>query len=194
MVDGIHFIRGFLRDPAGVGSVWPSSAALAGRVARLGRAGYARTVIELGPGTGAVTGRLLASMPVEARLVAIERDPGFARHVRERFGDPRLTLMQGSSLELLPRAVAERGAADLIVSGIPFSTLLPDEARATLRAVAEALAPGGRFVAYQVRSHVERLATPLLGPPLAEVIEPLNVPPMRIYVWEREAGGGNERA
>jgi hypothetical protein len=53
-----------------------------------------------------------------------------------------------------------------------------------VREVHEALAPGGRFVAYQVRDRVEILGREVFGPARVQT-ELLNVPPMRVYRWEK---------
>ena len=49
-------------------------------------------------------------------------------------------------------------------------------------AVAQALRPGGRFVAYQVRAHVAGFITPYLGQPETEW-ETVNIPPVRVFTW-----------
>lgn len=182
----VEFIKGFLRDPAAVGSVWPSSDALTRRIVELGRAATARQAVELGPGTGAVTRALLGAMPAEGRLLAIERDEAFAELLARDFADARLEVVHGRSAEVLGGLAGGGGPpVDLVVSGIPFSTLPVAESRRTLEAIRGALAPGGRFVAYQVRGHVARLAAPYLGPPDVHV-ELRNLPPIRVYVWTRD--------
>lgn len=182
----LAFLKGFLRNPRGVGSVWPSSRFLAQRVVDAGAAGSARTVVELGPGTGAVTRQLLANLPAEGRLVALEISAEFIELLEREISDPRLSLYHGPSTEIAS-ALSEFGldSADLVVSGIPFSTLEKPIARRTLEAVRAALAPGGRFVAYQLRDTVVTRARPIFGEPEAET-ELLNLPPMRVYTWHRD--------
>jgi 16S rRNA (adenine1518-N6/adenine1519-N6)-dimethyltransferase len=50
-----------------------------------------RTVIEIGPGAGAITSALVARA---ARVIAIELDPGLAAHLRTQFPAERLTVLQ----------------------------------------------------------------------------------------------------
>jgi len=53
-------------------------------------------VIEIGPGQGALTERLLAHA---ARVVAIEMDSGLAEHLRDRWShEPRLQIVEGNAL------------------------------------------------------------------------------------------------
>ena len=75
-------------------------------------------------------------------------------------------------------------APEAIVSGIPFSTMDRIAGARILEAISSVLAPRGRFVAYQVSTRVADLSRPLLGSERVEV-EFLNVPPMRLYRWEK---------
>ena len=181
----IEFFRGFLRNPKEVGSVIPSSRFLIRRVLQCGRVQQARTVVELGPGTGVLTREILRSMPVDGRLIGVEISSDFAAILEAEFPDPRLRVFRGSATEL-ERALDENGAgkADLVVSGIPFSNMGSGDGRLTLEAAKRVLAPGGRFVAYQFRDHVRRMAEPVFGQ--GETVSGFwNIPPMRIYTWAR---------
>ncbi len=187
--DRLRFLRGFLRRPLEVASVAPSSRWLSRRVAAAAVAGEARTVAELGPGTGVVTRALLDALPRDARLLALELEPDFVRRLAEE-DDVRLAVHCGSAEQLADALAAHRlGPVDAVVSGIPFSTLGPERARRVLDAVWSALAPGGRFVAYQFRPHVARFATPRFGVP-AVAFEARNLPPMSVYRWDKPVRGG----
>ena len=184
----IEFLKGFLRNPKEVGSVIPSSRFLTRRVLECGAVDKARMIVELGPGTGVFTGEILKRMRPNAKLVAVEINPTFVRMLRSNYLDPRLSVYEGSASDL-EKALIEAGTsqADLVVSGIPFSTLARETRRATLEAARRVLGAGGYFVAYQVRSHVRRFAEPVFGPGETHR-EFLNLPPMRIYVWQRPVG------
>jgi phosphatidylethanolamine/phosphatidyl-N-methylethanolamine N-methyltransferase len=185
--DRAAFLRGFLRHPGQVGSVTPSSAWLEQRLVRCARVAEARVVVELGPGTGGTTRALLGAMRAEARLVAIELDPGFHTHLSGTIRDPRFSVHLGNAEHIAGVLAAHRlPAPDAVVSGIPFSTMPPDVADRICAAIAHVLAPAGRFVAYQVRAHVARYATPYLGVPQHQW-EWFNVPPVRVFTWNRGA-------
>lgn len=183
----LEFFRGFLRNPREVGSVIPSSRFLTRRVLSCGGVHRARVVVELGPGTGVLTRQILGRMSLAGKLVAVEINGEFVRLLRRTCPDPRLTVFEGSSTDL-ERALGWAGEmqADLVISGVPFSTIEHGDGRRTLEAAKRVLSPRGRFVAYQFRSHVRRFADPVFGP--AETHLGLwNLPPMRIYVWKRES-------
>src|SRR5690606_32259922 len=75
------FLR-FLNQPKQVGSIIPSSAFLERRLVRTGAVAQARTVVELGPGTGGTTKALLRALPSSGNLLAIEIDHRLAEIVR----------------------------------------------------------------------------------------------------------------
>lgn len=180
-----QFLRGFLRNPAQVGSVTPSSPRLEQRLVRNAGIAQAQIVVELGPGTGGTTAAMLRAMGPGARLLAIELDPYFHRHLRTSLHDPRLAMELGSAERLAELLRAHGMAApDAIVSGIPFSTMPSDVSDRIAAAIADVLRPGGRFVAYQVRAHVAGFVSPYLGTPEKEW-EWMNVPPVRVFSWQK---------
>lgn len=181
----IAFLRGFVAHPQQVGSVIPSSRVLEQRLVRSARLPRARCVVELGPGTGGTTRAFLRAMPSTAHLLAIELSEDFAARLRESIRDPRLAVVQGSA-EFIDRFLAEHGlpAPDAVISGIPFSTMPREVADRIAAEVARVLAPGGRFVAYQVRPHVADYTTPYLGK-ASKAWELINIPPVRVFTWTR---------
>src|SRR3989344_5651887 len=50
----------------------------------------ARTVVEFGPGTGAITRALLDALPRQATLYSFEISPRFRDYLRQKLADPRL--------------------------------------------------------------------------------------------------------
>jgi phosphatidylethanolamine/phosphatidyl-N-methylethanolamine N-methyltransferase len=178
------FLQGFLTKPKEVGSIIPSSRFLERRIVRAARVSEAKLVVELGPGTGGTTRALLRNMRPDARLLAIEINPRFVALLR-RINDPRLIVHQGSATEIgATLARYELPTPDVILSGIPFSTMTVGIGRDILRSVHDALQAGGLFVAYQVRDRVESLGREVFGRGHKQT-EILNVPPMRVYRWEK---------
>jgi SAM-dependent methyltransferase len=98
---------------------------------RLG--GDAKSVLEIGPGTGIATRDIIERLNPR-RLVAVEPDARLAQHLLRRFDDPRLTIVAAGFVE------AElEGAYDLACSAAAFHWLEPKPAFAKLRRV---LRPG----------------------------------------------------
>jgi len=181
----LAFFLRFLNQPKQVGSIVPSSAFLERRLVRVGRVKEARTVVELGPGTGGTTQALLNAMPPDGRLLAIEIDHRLTELVRNGIRDPRLIAHRGSA-EQIAAALGQYSlpAPDVVVSGIPFSTMPRPVGKKILREIRSVLAPGGRFVAYQLRDRVAVLGRDFFGDAQTD-IELLNVPPIRVWCWRK---------
>src|SRR6478736_9565965 len=96
--DSTVFLREWLANPQRTGSVAPSSPQLASAMARWLPHDPDSHVLELGPGTGAVTSALLKNGLREDRLVAIEHNSNMARRLREKF--PRAHIITGDAWEL----------------------------------------------------------------------------------------------
>lgn len=180
----LTFFREFLRHPDEIGSVIPSSRFLERRLVDVADVARARVVVELGPGTGGTSRAILAALRADANLLAIEINARFASLLRA-VPDPRLVVHSGSAVDV-GEALAQHGLAapDAILSGIPFSTMPAPLGRRIIAAVWGALAPGGRFVAYQFRGSVAALGRELMGPP-AVAVELRNAPPVRVYCWRK---------
>jgi phospholipid N-methyltransferase len=181
------FIQEFLKHPLQIGSIIPSSRFLERRIAEAAGVVSAKVIIELGPGIGGITREILREMPQQAKLLSVEINPHFNKLV-SRIDDNRLITHLGSASELI-EIVSKYDLAppDAIVSGIPFSTMSRSIGTKILKEISSLLPPNGRFVAYQVNSHVAALCQPFLGAPQTST-ELFNIPPMRIFQWVKNAG------
>lgn len=112
------FVGQWAREPRSVGAVCPSGARLARHMAAMLPPGDG-LVVELGAGTGAVTGALLVCVPPE-RLLVLERLPAFCHLLRSRF--PDLNVIRGDAARLAEYLPANRPVA-AIVSSLPLLSL-----------------------------------------------------------------------
>ncbi|MBK9139790.1 MAG: methyltransferase domain-containing protein [Verrucomicrobia bacterium] len=182
------FTWAFLRHPSQVGALCPSSPWLAEAMVDSADLGNARTVLELGPGTGAFTRTILARKGRHTKYLGIELSPDAVRLLRSKF--PGLDIHEGSAT-CLGQFLAQRGwrHADFIVSGLPFANMPSVVQRQILEAVVAALAPQGRFTTFAyVGPHLtkrgrsfQRLLRELFGS--VETSRPVlrNLPPAFVY-------------
>lgn len=179
----LAFLKGFLDKPKEVGSIIPSSRFMERRIVKTLDLAHAKLIVELGPGTGGTTKAVLRHLRPDAKLLAIEINPSFVP-LLERIDDDRLIPHEGSATEI-PEILAAHGLEkpDVIFSGIPFSTMPRSLGAAILESARDALAPNGRFVAYQFRDRVHTLGVEVFGRATKQT-ELLNVPPMRVWRWD----------
>lgn len=149
------FLRELVVRPSAMGAICASSPRLAACMAAWVDPRRAQGwVVELGAGTGVITRALLARGVAPERLVALERSPRLAAHLRQHF--PGIRVVQGDAADL-PALLASLEPAGLpvlhLVSGLPLLSI-PEPARgAILRAGAAALAPGGRLLQFTYALH-----------------------------------------
>jgi phospholipid N-methyltransferase len=158
MPDALLFARMFLKYPAMLGSIWPSSDYLCKRLMLQIDWRKVDTVVEYGPGVGTITRHLLRNLHPRGTLVAIEKNPELVAALSRKLAanDRRLKLVEGSAADV--RTMLDQlglAAADCIVSGIPFSLIPENEVRSIMDGTRESLGPGGRLLIYQFTGAIE---------------------------------------
>ncbi|KAA3638378.1 MAG: methyltransferase domain-containing protein [Proteobacteria bacterium] len=184
--DSALFLKHAIQHPLQVGYLLPSSPWLIHEIAATAELSGQKRIIELGPGTGGTTKGLLAAMDDDAKLISVEINPKFIAHLKKTIDDKRLTI-DASGAQNLGAIIAKRNWSnvDVIVSGIPFTTLPKGMDQEIMSAIFTTLKPGGVFLAYQLRDHVSGLAEHLFGQPNKKKITYKNFPPMKIYTWRK---------
>src|SRR6478609_4871528 len=91
--DDLRFIRSWLAKPLAIGAVAPSSKVLARTMAQYVDPDSEGPIVELGPGTGAITNALIEHGVDQKRLVLVEYNPGFCALLRDRY--PHAKVVQG---------------------------------------------------------------------------------------------------
>jgi phosphatidylethanolamine/phosphatidyl-N-methylethanolamine N-methyltransferase len=136
-----------VRQPVHTGAVAPSSPWLARCVVDEIGLEEARTIVELGPGTGPFTRVIAERARPDARILALELNARLADDLRARFA--RVEIVNDSA-ERLPDHLRSRGCAhaDCVVSGLPFAGFSADLQTRLLGAIVDALRPGGRFATF----------------------------------------------
>lgn len=150
--DFLSYFRAFL-DDKGVASVVPSSQFLINRVIKAMDLRRVDLIVEYGAAEGVMTRIILEKMPASARLVSVELNSKLFASLKN-ISDPRLTVVQGDVRQIDKILAAAPGTVDVIVSGIPFAFLKGRERHELMLKTSELLKDGGRFVAYQVTTHL----------------------------------------
>lgn len=140
-----EFLGAFMRQPFVTASLTPSSSYLAEAMVAGMRIDRARTVVELGPGTGAFTRVIERELSPSARFVCMEINADFARSLAARF--PCAQVVNDSAANL-DRYLPEDVEIDCVVSGLPWVLFAPEEQRLLLEPVARRLRRGGVFATF----------------------------------------------
>ncbi len=182
--DGIFFLRTFLANPLRVAALLPSGKRLAAMVAAQIDPRPGGAVLELGPGTGAVTRAILESGIAPGEIAAIESDADFAAALRRDFG--RIRIIEGDAFAF-PSLLARAGVATplrTIVSGIPVLSRSLGVRRKLLDDAMAALRPQGPFVQFSYGTEPPIPAGEGVDVRRAAIVWH-NVPPMHVWVYRR---------
>jgi phospholipid N-methyltransferase len=170
-----------LLDDKAVAAVTPSSKYLVGRVVKAMDLEHAKVIVEYGAAEGVMTKLILAKMRPDARLIAIEFNKRLYDKLIATVSDPRMVTVHGDVREI-DKILAAHGVtqADVIISGVPFALFTSRGRHQLLTKTSDLLRPGGRFVPYQITTHL----IPLLKHYFSDVdiqFEVLNLPPHFVF-------------
>ena len=134
MNENIEFLQAFLKNPAKVGSIRPSSPELAQKMIEGISPNKDNAVLELGVGTGAITKFLQEIVPDESSYLGIELDRDLVRLLKRSF--PEMTIARGNAVDSW--SIHQRsgiGKIGYIICCLPFVSLPNEVGEKVLREV-----------------------------------------------------------
>jgi phosphatidylethanolamine/phosphatidyl-N-methylethanolamine N-methyltransferase len=183
--DEVRFLRSWIEKPLHMGAVMPSGRVLARTMAQYVDIKSSGPVVELGPGTGAITNALIEHGVDQKRLVLVEYDPGFCALLRDRY--PHAKVVQGDAYKLRDSLWDVLNVpASAVVSGLPLVTKPMLTRLKLIRDAFLALAPGAPFVqfTYSVAPPIPK-SLPGVSTEASERIW-MNLPPARVWVYRKD--------
>lgn len=198
--DHARFLLAFLRRPASIGSVVPSSRVLARAMLDGVHPGAHESVLEFGPGTGAFTAEIIKRLAGKAngtadlsrRYLGIELDPGFVRLLQRRYPQGRFVAASAEHADRhCRRARLKRVSA--VISSLPFATLPAGVQDRVVRTLARVLPRGAHFRTYQYlhtyllpsAGRFRELMRRALGPHRRTATVLRNLPPAFVLSWRK---------
>jgi phosphatidylethanolamine/phosphatidyl-N-methylethanolamine N-methyltransferase len=182
--DEVRFLRSWMEKPLHMGAVMPSGRVLARTMAHYVDTNSRGPVVELGPGTGAITTALIERGVDQKRLVLVEYNPSFCALLRDRY--PHAKIVQGDAYTLRDSLRNVLSApASAVVSGLPLVTKPMLTRLKLMRDAFAALAPGAPFVqfTYSVAPPIPK-SLPGVSTEASERIW-MNLPPARVWVYRK---------
>jgi len=118
------FFKEFISKPMLTGSIVPSSPALAKKLLENLKRDQVKLIVEVGPGTGAITHQLLDDPVLRSRYFGVDINPVFIEDLRQRYPGANFVVGSAEDLSELMKK-AGLGSADFVVSGLPWSLIRP---------------------------------------------------------------------
>ena len=138
-------------------------------------------IVELGPGTGVFTSRLLRRMSPNSKLLSLELNPYFASKIRKSVKDSRFQLRCDSAenINIVLKQI-QFPKVDYIISSLPLAVF---STRLKLRIINEcktALGSDGGFIQFQYSLNAKDLLHKKFNS-VDITFTPLNLPPAFVY-------------
>lgn len=179
--DNVRFALEWLRNPAGTAAIAPSGKALASLITREINEGVGK-VLELGPGTGVFTDRLVTRGIDPSDLTLVEQNPSFARLLKQRF--PRATVLDIDAAALGDARQSEGELFGAAVCGLGLRNMHAGQVEAIMRSTFTRMSADAAFYlfTYGRRCSVPADVLDRLGL-VAEHVGTalLNLPPASVY-------------
>lgn len=184
LIKQLRFLGGFVRSPQRLGAVAPTSSIVCDVIASHISSPNRLPVLELGPGTGAVTDAILRKGVVEEDILAVEFDQKFCTEWALRY--PSASIIRGNALDLdASLEHLDYDKFDCVVSGIPMLNFGKADHKKFLDAAFSRIAPGRPIIqiTYGNRS-------PIIVEDPAIVVEcspriMRNFPPAKVWTYRR---------
>ncbi|OWV96308.1 SAM-dependent methyltransferase [Rhizobium sp. R72] len=180
----IRFFKGMMQGPKTVGSIVPTSSITARKMASIVNLHSGLPVLELGPGTGAITKAILGRGVKPENLVAVEYSTDFYEHLVRLY--PGVNFINGDAFNLDKTLGAMKDQKfDSVVSAVPLLNF-PMQARiALLESLLDRL-PAGRPVVQISYGPV----SPIIARPDRYHIQHFdfivrNIPPAQLWIYRR---------
>lgn len=178
----LRFLRNWADNPRTTGAVAASGVALSQAMAREVPLDQTGPVLELGPGTGAVTSALLAHGIDRTDLSVIEYSDDFSAHLRQSF--PGLAVFTGDAYAL-DRLFTSQPEIQFraIVSSLPLLNRPQADRQALIKQALSLLKPGAPFIQFSYGLHAPiKPVDGLFGVKSSKWIL-RNVPPARVWTY-----------
>jgi phosphatidylethanolamine/phosphatidyl-N-methylethanolamine N-methyltransferase len=140
--DQVLFLRDWVFEPLHVAAIAPSSTSLA-QIMTSEISFSDAPILELGPGTGVFTRRLIQKGIPQENLVLVERSEKFADLLERRFPEARIIRSDASKLSFDEHV--QPGTMGAVISGLPLAIMPARKVLTIMRFVFQSLKSGSYF-------------------------------------------------
>lgn len=181
------FLKRWVKSPLRVGSIVPSSAYLAEKMAQRAFDSAEACIVEIGAGTGSFTKALLDKGINPQNLWVVEIDASLCHFLKKRFPEINIVCGDASKLEqILPSAIV--GNVSAVVSGIPMINLSKETQRLIVNSCFRVLKSGGQLLQFTydpLQSPIDSQYLNLACKRVGRVLR--NFPPATIWQYHKKS-------
>jgi len=179
------FIQQFWREKKMVGSISPSSPFLTEKMLENVDFNEAKVIIEIGPGTGVFTRRILKKLNPDTRLLVFELNQDFYTTLKDEIIDERCIFINDSA-EFLHKYLQLNNLekVDYIISSLPLSNIPIRIVLKILHTSKNVLTSNGKFIQFQYSLN-QKKALEHVFTKVSIDFTTWNIPPAFIYTCSK---------
>jgi len=179
------FLRQFWKERKMVGSMIPSSRFLAKKMLESIDFERTKVLVELGPGNGVFTHKMLDKLPQDAHLFVFELNDTFYESLKKEFKDPRVHIIHDSA-ENIGVHLEKSGfsEADVVLSSLPLANFPSVLKNKILSESHRILKENGLYIQFQYSLNAKK-AIKSFFPSLDISFTPVNFPPAFVYTCRK---------
>jgi phospholipid N-methyltransferase len=185
MLPNKSFFLRFLREKKMIGAISPSSSFLTNKMLENIDFDSAKVFIEIGPGTGVFTKKIVSRMHAESVFLVFELNNEFHQELQTNIVDKRVVLINDSAEKLqdyldqfnIPNV-------DVIISSLPLSNFYQRFTLKILRIFKSCLNESGKFIQFQYSLKQKRELNHVFSN-VNVSFTLLNIPPAFIYTCNK---------
>ena len=180
--NSLLFLQKFIQNPKQIGSLWPSSRFLAGKMTQQVDWDDVSAIAEFGSGTGVITREIKSLISKQVKVFLFEKEEKMRRSLQIEFPD---FFCCENAVHLI-NVMNQHGVQqlDCVISGLPFFNFTPELRERLLNQVESSLKPGGLFIAFQYSLQMKKQLSKRFEMEKIHYV-PLNFPPAFVYVCRK---------
>ena len=179
------FIQQFWREKKMVGSISPSSPFLTEKMLENVDFKNAKVIIEIGPGTGVFTRKILKKLAPDARLLVFELNQDFYNTLKVEIVDDRCIFINDSA-EFIQKylQINNLNQVNYIISSLPLSNIPIRIVLKILHTSKNVLAHNGKFIQFQYSLNQKKALEHVFSEVSIDFTT-WNIPPAFIYTCSK---------
>lgn len=186
MTKNKSFIKQFWQEKKMVGSMVPSSKFLSEKMLKPVQFKHCKLIVELGPGNGVFTKKILEKLPADAKLLIFELNTQFYNLLKHEIQDERCTIIHGSA-EHITEHIKAAGFlfADCILSSLPLANIPKNISEKIIKESYANLKNNGKYIQFQYSLMAKKMLETAFDD-VQIAFTPLNFPPAFVYTCTKE--------
>jgi phosphatidylethanolamine/phosphatidyl-N-methylethanolamine N-methyltransferase len=147
MISHLKFAKEFLLNPRKTGAIAQSSNSLSNLIVNTSNIKNSRHIVELGPGRGSFTKKIMQDLPEESKFFALEVNDNFITETKKVC--PKIIIYKDCATKINQYLkINNMPSCDTIISGLPWAAFNKDLQEKLIDGIKNSLSKDGEFLTF----------------------------------------------